>query len=171
MCRWCDAEIGGSCRLPGSVSGAGGLPGASVVAVGAVLLLLLSPVSGCSPMLLCGCTQGCWVPCLLLCLFPPPPCALGVSCRRRLFEALFVCSRSCVVGPRSWAGSPSWTVPFGVSCCCLRCYTCSQRLFVTHVLGTEHIALRGPRLLAVMPRQVTSGLARPSGLDGQLLQP
>ena len=30
---------------------------------------------------------------------------VGVSCRRRLFGALFVCSRSCVVGPRSWAGS------------------------------------------------------------------
>ena len=49
----------------------------------------------------------------------------GVSCRPRLFGALFVCSRSRVVGPRSWAGSPSWSVPFGVSCCCLRCYTCS----------------------------------------------
>ena len=92
----------------------------------------------------------------MLCLFPPPPCALGVSCRRRLFGALSVCSRSCVADPRSWAGrynrqgrkakdhrsrdshsnrgytrtqtetgSPSWSVPFGVSCCCLRCCTCS----------------------------------------------
>ena len=49
--------------------------------------------------------------------------ALAVSCRRRLFGALFVCSRSFVVDPRSWAGSPSWSAPFGVSCCCLRCYT------------------------------------------------
>ena len=32
----------------------------------------------------------------------------------------------CVVGPRSWAGSPSWSVPFGVSCRCLRCYTYSH---------------------------------------------
>ena len=29
----------------------------------------------------------------------------------------------CVVGPRSWAGSPSWSVPFGVSHCCLRYFT------------------------------------------------
>ena len=28
----------------------------------------------------------------------------------------------CVVGPRSWAGSPSWSVPFGLSRCYLRCY-------------------------------------------------
>ena len=80
---------------PGSVSGSRGLPGASVVAVGAVLLLLLSLVSWCSLMFLFGCTRGCWVPCVLLCLFPPLPCALGVSCRRRLFGALFVRSRSC----------------------------------------------------------------------------
>ena len=56
-------------------------------------------------MLLFGCTQGCWVPCVLLCLFPLPTCTLDVSCRHRLFGALFVCSRSCVVGPRSWAVS------------------------------------------------------------------
>ena len=99
--------------------------GASVVAVGAALLLFLSSVSGCSLMPLFGCSQGCWVPCVLLCLFPPPPCAWGVSCRHRLLGALFVCSRSCVVGPRSWAGSPSWSGHFGVSCCCLHCYTCS----------------------------------------------
>ena len=42
----------------------------------------------------------------------------------RFLLALFVCSRSCVVGPQSWVGSPSWSVPFGVSYCCLRCYTC-----------------------------------------------
>ena len=55
----------------GSVSGAGGSPGASIVAVGAVLLLLLSLVSGCSLMFLFGCTQGCWVPCVLLCFQRP----------------------------------------------------------------------------------------------------
>ena len=49
------------------MSGAGGLPGASVVAVGAVPLLLLSLVSGCSLMLLLGCTRGCLVLCVLLC--------------------------------------------------------------------------------------------------------
>ena len=31
----------------------------------------------------------------------------------------------CAVGLRSWAGSPSWSVLFGVSCCCLRSYTYS----------------------------------------------
>ena len=25
-----------------------------------------------------------------------------------------------------WAGSPSWSVRFGVFCCCLRCYTYSH---------------------------------------------
>ena len=65
--RWCDARIGGGGRGPGSVSGAGGLPGASVVAVGAALLLLPSLVSGCSVMPLFSCTQGCLVPCVLLC--------------------------------------------------------------------------------------------------------
>ena len=44
MYHRCDAGIGGGGRGPGSVSGAGGLPGASVVAVGAVILLLLSLV-------------------------------------------------------------------------------------------------------------------------------
>ena len=60
----------------------------------------------------------------------------GVSCRRRLFGALLVCSRSCVVGLRSWVGSPSWNVPIRVSCCCLCCYTCSPycvSLYHTHV--------------------------------------
>ena len=109
---------------PGSVPCAGGLPGASVVAVGTVLLLLLSLVSGCSLMLLLGCTQGCWVPCVLPC-FCRPRARWVFLRRRRLFGALFVCSRSCVVGPRSWAGSQAWSVPFGVSCCCLRCYTYS----------------------------------------------
>ena len=44
-----------------------------------------------------GCTQGCLVLCVGL--FPPHQCALGSSCRCRLLGALFVCSRSCVVGP------------------------------------------------------------------------
>ena len=52
-------------------------------------------------------------------------CLTIMSLHASLFGALFVCSRSCIVGPRSCAGSPSWSVPFGVSCCCLRCYTCS----------------------------------------------
>ena len=68
QCSLCDAGIGGGGQGPGSGAGARGLPGASVVAVGAVLLLLLSLVSGCSLMPLFGCTQGCLVPCVSLCL-------------------------------------------------------------------------------------------------------
>ena len=74
-----------------------GLPGASVVAVGAVLLLLLSLVSGCGLMLLLWLHSGLFdVVCVAL--FPPPQCALGVSCRCWLHGALFVCSCSCAVG-------------------------------------------------------------------------
>ena len=59
----------------------------------------------------------------------------GVSCRGWLLGALFVCSCSCIVGPRSWAGFPYWSVPFGVSCRCLRCYTFSH-CFVSLCHGT-----------------------------------
>ena len=121
--RWCDAGIGGGGRGPGGISGTGGLPGASIVAVGAVLLLLLSLVSGCSLMLFIRLHSGLFG---AVCCFVAAARALGASCRCRLFGALFVCSRSCVVGPRSWAGSPSWSVSFGVSCCCVRCYTYSH---------------------------------------------
>ena len=31
-----------------------------------------------------------------------------------------------VVGPRLWAGSLYWSVPFGVPRCCLRCYAYSH---------------------------------------------
>ena len=115
------AAAGGqvACRAPG------GLPGASVVTVGAVLLLLLSLVSGCSLMLLIRLHSGLFgAECFAL--FPPLQCALGVSCRCWLLGALFVCTCYCVVGPRSWAGCPSWSVPFEVSCCRLRCYTYSH---------------------------------------------
>ena len=66
-CRWCDAGIGSGGRGPGRVSGAGGLPSASVLAVGAVLLLLLALVSGCSLVLylvalrVVGCHVCCFV--------------------------------------------------------------------------------------------------------------
>ena len=60
-------------------------------------------------------------------MFPPPRCAFGVSCRGWLLAALFVCSCFCIVDPRSWAGFPSWSVPFGVSCRCLRCYISERR--------------------------------------------
>ena len=81
----------------------GGLPGASVVAVGAVLLLLLSLVSGSGLMLLLWLHLGLFGD-LCVSLFSPPQCAFAVSCRGWLLGALFVCSCSCVVGPRSWAG-------------------------------------------------------------------
>ena len=99
----CAAGIGGGGRAPGSISGVGGLPGASVVAEGAVLLLLLSLVSGSGLMLLLWLHLELFhVVCVAL--FPPPQCAFGVSCRGWLLGALFVSSYSCVVGPRSWAG-------------------------------------------------------------------
>ena len=130
MYRWCYSGVG---VMPGLELAAGGqvafrrrgFARRLCCGCGCCAPVAFSLVSGCSLMLLFSCTQGCWVPCVLLCLFLPPPCALGVSCRRRLFGALFVCSRSYAVGLRSWAGSPSWSVPFGGSCCCLRCYTCS----------------------------------------------
>ena len=107
---------------------------------------------GRSLMLLFGCTQGCWVPCVLLCLFPPPPCSLG--CRHWLFGGLFVCSRSCVAGPCSWAGSPS-CAPFGVSCCCLRCYTCSP-----YVLYTIHyVAETAAPVLSVTAQRAGAGVS------------
>ena len=54
--------------------------------------------------------------------------SVRVGCVLSLLAAwgLLVCSCSCVVGPRSWAGCPSWSVPFEVSCCRLRCYTFSH---------------------------------------------
>ena len=110
------------CVPPGAFQALGGLPGASVVAVGAVLSLLLSLVSGSGLLLLLWLHFGLFdVVCVAL--FPPLRCAFGVSCRGWLLGALFVCSCSYIVGPRSWSGFPSWRVPFGVSCRCLRCYT------------------------------------------------
>ena len=72
------------------------MPGASVVAVGAVLLLLLSLVSGCGLMLLIRLHSGLFGA-VCVALFLPLQCALGVSCRCWLLGALFVCSCSCVV--------------------------------------------------------------------------
>ena len=108
-CRWYSCVV---CVPPGLAAVAGrqvafraseGLPGASVVAEGAVLLLLLSLVSGSGLMLLLWLHLELFhVVCVAL--FPPPQCAFGVSCRGWLLGALFVSSYSCVVGPRSWAG-------------------------------------------------------------------
>ena len=122
----CAAGIGGGSRGPGGISGAGGLLGASVVAVGAVLLLLLSLLSGIGVMLLLWLHSGLFAV-VCVALFPPPQCAFGVSCRGWLLGALFVCSCYYIVGPRSWASFSSWSVPFGVSCRCLRCYTFSHK--------------------------------------------
>ena len=68
------------------------------------------------------------------CFVSAAPVRVGVSCRRRLFGALFVCSRSCVVGPRSWTGSPSWSVLFGFLL--LFALLPLLRLFITHIRTT-----------------------------------
>ena len=82
--RWCHAGINGGGRGPGSISGAGGLPRASVVAVGAAL-------SCCSS----GCTQSCSVLCVSL--FPPLQFALGACYCGRLLGSSFVCFRSVLL--------------------------------------------------------------------------
>ena len=53
-------------------------------------------------------------------------CALGASCRCRLLGALFVCSRSCVVGYALVGRLSVLECAFWVSCCCLRSYTYSH---------------------------------------------
>ena len=103
--RWYSCVV---CVPPGLAAAAGGqvtfrapggFPGASVVAVGAVLLLLLSLLSGSGVMLLLWLHLGLFdVVCVAL--FPPPQCAFGVSCRGWLLGALFVYSCSYIVGPR-----------------------------------------------------------------------
>ena len=75
----------------------GGLPGACVVAVGAVLLFLLSLVSG-SGLLLLICLHLGLFDVVCVALFLPRQCAFGVACRGWLLGALFVCSCSCIVG-------------------------------------------------------------------------
>ena len=85
-----------------------------LVAVGAVLLLLLSLVSECSLMIFPRLRLGllgavcCFVSAAPLHVgcFLPLPAALGLA----------IVLPFCAVGPRSWAGSPSLSVPFGVSC-------------------------------------------------------
>ena len=103
---------------------AGGLPGASWVAVGVVLLLLLSLVSGCILTLFVRLRLGllgtvcCFVstsPVRVGC-FLPLPAALGL--------ASVLPFR--VADPRLWAGSSYWSVLFGVSHCCLCYYTYSH---------------------------------------------
>ena len=117
---------GAAVRRPGtgSISGPMGLPSASIAAVGAVLLLLLSLVSGCSLILFIRLHSGlfgavCWfvsaAP-VRVGFFLPLPAAWGLV---RVLP--FLCCWSA-----SWAGSASWSVPFGISCCCLRCYTYSH---------------------------------------------
>ena len=86
--RWCDAGIGGGGRGPGSISGAGGVPGDSVVAAGAVLSGFFPSCQGVVRYFWLSCIQGCWVLCVAF--FPPLQCALGASCRCRLLGALLV---------------------------------------------------------------------------------
>ena len=92
-----------------------------LMAVGTVLLFLLSLVSGCSLMLFVVLRLGllgavcCFVSAVSVRIgcFLPLPAALDLA---SLLPIRFV-------GPRLWAGSPSWSMPFGVSRCCLCCYT------------------------------------------------
>ena len=119
VCLWCIPALVSDClcmpnhhvslqhTLLPTFRAPGGLPGASVVAVGGVLLFLLSLLSGCGLMLLIRLHSGLFG---ALCVLPLQ-CAMGVSCRCWLLGALFVCSCSCVVGPHSLAGSLSWSVP------------------------------------------------------------
>ena len=64
-------------------------------------------------------------------------CIYIYQCVRKSRNRGNVCSRCCVVGPRSWAGSPSWSVPFGVSCCCLSSHTCSS-----YCLGSKSLCYK-----------------------------
>ena len=92
-CRWCCFVVGaplGLAAAGGQVAfrAPGGLPGAPVVSVGAVLLLFLSLMSGCGLMLLIRLQSG-LLGAVCVALFPPLQCALGVSCRCWLLGALF----------------------------------------------------------------------------------
>ena len=143
---------------PSGLSGAGGF--ASVVAVGAVLLLLRSLVSGCSLMLFVRLRLGlsgavcCFVSAAPVCAgcFRPSPAALGLA---RVLPF-------CVVGQRSWAGSPPWSVPFGVSRCCLRCNTyshhCVSLKHLQETLNTKQ-ALADPHHVGAIPAHYLIGTA------------
>ena len=104
LCCWCDTGAGGGWG-PGCLPGSGGLPGASVEAAGAVLLLLHSLVLGCDLILFNRLRLGlmgavcCFVSVATVRVrcFLPLPAALGL--------ASVLPFR--VVGRRSWAGSPS----------------------------------------------------------------
>ena len=98
---------------PGSISGARGFPSPPLWLWALCSCFFFPWSQGAVSSCVFGCTQGCSVLCIAL--FPPLQCELGASCRCWLLGALFVCSRSRV-GPCSWAGCPSWSVPFGVSC-------------------------------------------------------
>ena len=73
--------------------------------------------------------------CALLCVRRSRAC--WCPCRCRLLGTLFMCTHFCIVGPRSWAGSPSWSVPLGVSCCCVRCYTYATMSVTKRRFGKE----------------------------------
>ena len=123
LCCLCAAGIGGGGRGPGSISGAGGF--ARRLCCGCERCALVASIPGVREWshafaLVALRAVGCCVWCSV------PAASFGVSCRSWLLGALFVCSCFCIVGPRSWAGFLSWSVPFGVSCRCLHCYTFSH---------------------------------------------
>ena len=82
-------------RCPLQPNGIREHPGASVVAVDAVLSCFLPWCQDAVSCFMFGCTSSCWVLCVAL--FPPLRCALGASCRCRLLGALFVCSRPALL--------------------------------------------------------------------------
>ena len=114
---WCDTGAG-------LHFGRQGLPGTSVVAVGAVLLLLLCLVLGRSLTLFFRLCLGLFG--AVCCFVSAAPVHNG--CLLPLLAALGLASvlPFCFVDLCWRAGSPSWSVPFGASRCCLCCYTYSR---------------------------------------------
>ena len=113
--------------MPGSASGGQGpgrISGAGVCGSGRCALLLLSLESGCSLMFFLQLHSGLFG--AVCCFASAAPVRVGCFLLLPAAWGIVRVLPFCVAGPRSWAGSPSWSVPFGVFCCCLRCYTYSH---------------------------------------------
>ena len=94
-----------------------------MVTVGKVILLHLSLLSGYGLMLLVALRLGLLG--AVYCFASAAPVRVGYFLPLPAALCFTSVLLFCVVVPRSWAGSPSWSVPFGVSRCCLCCYTYS----------------------------------------------
>ena len=84
-----------------------GLPGPSVVAVGALPWLLLSLMSGCSLILHVALRFGLLG--AVCCFVSTAPVCVGCFLLFPATVGLASVLPSCVVAPRSWAGFPSWS--------------------------------------------------------------